>query len=225
AGSGGGTAGSGGGTAGSGGSATGGTGGSVTGGTGGSVTGGTGGSATGGTGGSATGGTGGGTSTCPSAQPQGACTTPLQNCAYGSGNGAQQCTCWNGNWDCDPCPGTKPTPNGQCNPGFGSDFPQCVYGTEQCMCYGSNPDWDCGSCPATQPSGSCISGQTSLSGIRCMYGAAQCTCNNGTWACSGGSACPANPPATGSSCTLPAGQVCTWGGSQCTCVTGSWFCK
>ena len=95
------------------------------------------------------------------------------------------------------------------------------------MCYGSNNDWDCGACPTTQPTGSCVSGNSSLTGIRCLYGAMACTCSTttGQWQCANANGCPGNPPTAGASCNLPPSQVCTWGAKQCACVQGSWYCK
>jgi hypothetical protein len=232
-----GTGGSTGGSAGSStGGSTGGTAGSSTGGASGGTAGAGTGGATGGTAGAATGGTagagtGGASATCPTDAPQGGsdCTDSGLWCTFPGAQGTQQCACFDGEWDCDPCPTDEPQSNDPCNSGPGGGS-QCTYGANQCVCGGG--DWDCAECPATAPADN---DDCTLNNQQCAYAGSECTCQGfGTdlqWNCEtpggpGPTGCPPNAPAPGSACTGSPLTECDYGGgNSCYCIAQQWFCN
>jgi hypothetical protein len=216
----------------SGGTAGGSTGG-ASGGTAGAGTGGAGGAAGAATGGTAGAGTGGASATCPTDAPQSGsdcddsglwCTFPGQN-----GN-QQQCACFDGNWDCDPCPTAEPQNDDPCQSSPGGGGSQCTYGTNQCVCGGG--DWDCAACPATAPADN---DDCTLNNQQCGYATTECTCQGFgadlQWNCDTpggpGDGCPATQPAPGSACQAsPFSPPCDYGqGNSCVCVTQQWYCN
>lgn len=216
-----------------GGSSTGGTAGSSTGG----ASGGTAGAATGGAAGAATGGTagagtGGSSATCPTDAPQSGsnCADSGLSCTFPGQNGnTQQCACFDGEWDCDPCPTDEPQNNDPCQSGpIGGS--QCVYGTNQCVCGGG--DWDCATCPTAAPADN---DDCTLNNQQCAYTGTECTCQGfGTdlqWNCDTpggpGNGCPATQPAPGSACAgSPLDPPCDYGqGNSCICAGQQWFCN
>ncbi|MCE7893793.1 MAG: hypothetical protein DYH12_29520, partial [Sorangiineae bacterium PRO1] len=110
------------------------------------------------------------------------------------------------------CPPAQPS--GACT----ASGQNCVYGGNQCTCYGGS--WHCNSCPGSQPSGYC----SGNSGALCKYGGATCACGAvaGTpdWECI---TCPTNKPANYSGCGVHQ-MVCVYGASYCKCNWPNWNC-